>query len=98
MAGKRKVPAELLNNHQKYKHMSRKHRLSEVFVRPPFTVFFDAAQAALWGESTIHRTGVGRVTVGLLRAFAERDGIRLVLACPAGMDGQVALFIQHHHS
>jgi glycosyltransferase involved in cell wall biosynthesis len=60
------------------------------------TIFFDAAQAALWEESTVHRTGVGRTAVGLLRAFAERDDIRLVLACPSGMEGQVALFIQNH--
>jgi glycosyltransferase involved in cell wall biosynthesis len=60
------------------------------------TVFFDAAQAALWEASTIHRTGVGRAAVGLLRAFAERDDIRLVPACPAGMEGQAALFMHNH--
>ena len=64
--------------------------------KAPVPFFFDAAPLALWEQSDIHKTGIGRMATRALRAFVRREDIRVLLISPSGMENDVRRFLEHN--
>ena len=62
----------------------------------PVPFFFDAAPLALWEQSDIHKTGIGRMATHALRALLKRNDIRVLLISPSGMEDDVRRFLEHN--
>lgn len=58
------------------------------------TCIYDAFRFGLWAHSPLYQAGVGRFILSMARELAQREDVRLVLLSPAGLEHDVAAFLQ----